>query len=168
MVAYQRIQQIGGVIQMPRGNKRRVPQSSPQKTTTSTCEDKRMQRCPGLLSNRPRGAPPGMNPDRMFLIAKGLGLVRRCADRWRQACAAPHPRRYLGRSQATSRDAVLRSSAVVNASSRFCCVFLGEPKSIATIVCVDPKEIDEKLMCSETQLPEPGPRSMHSKHGAVT
>jgi len=39
-----------------------------------------MQRCPGLLSNRPRGAPPGMNPDRMFLIAKRLGLVR--ADRW--------------------------------------------------------------------------------------
>src|SRR5437016_4510102 len=106
LVAHQRIQQIGGVIQMPRGNKRRVPQSSPQKTTTSTCEDERMQRCPGPLSNRPRGAPPGMNPDRMFLIAKRLGLVRRCADRWRQACAAPHPRRYLGRSQATSRDAV--------------------------------------------------------------
>ena len=45
------------------------------------------------LSNRPRGAPPGMNLDRMFLIAKGLGVVRRCVDRWRQACAAPHPRR---------------------------------------------------------------------------
>jgi hypothetical protein len=44
--------QIVGVIQMPRGNKRRVPQSSPQKTTTSTCEDKRMRRCPGPLSNR--------------------------------------------------------------------------------------------------------------------
>src|SRR5215510_8412369 len=124
LVACQRIQQIGGVIQMPRGNKRRVPQSSPQKTTS---EDKRMQRCPGPLSNRPRGAPPGMNLDRMFLIAKGLGLVRRCADRWRQACAAPYPRRYLGRSQATSRDAVLRSSAAVNASSRFWRVFLGEP-----------------------------------------
>src|SRR5262245_2790282 len=41
-----------GRIQMRRGNKRRVPQSSPQKTTTSTCEDKRMQRCPGSLSNR--------------------------------------------------------------------------------------------------------------------
>src|SRR5262245_42096805 len=52
LVACQRIQQIGGVIQMRRGNKRRVPQSSPQKTTTSTCEDKRMQRCPGSLSNR--------------------------------------------------------------------------------------------------------------------
>ena len=77
LVAYQRIQQIGGVIQIPRGNKRRVPQSSPQKTTTSTCEDKRTQRCPGPQSNRPRGAPSGMNPDRMFLIAKRLGLVRR-------------------------------------------------------------------------------------------
>jgi hypothetical protein len=121
LVAYERIQQIGGVIQMPRGNKRRVPQSSPQKPTTSTCEDKRMQRCPGPLSNRPRGAPPGMNPDRMW------GLVRRCADRWRRACAVPHPRRYRGRSQATSRDAVLRASAAVNASSRFCRVFLGEP-----------------------------------------
>ncbi len=34
-----------------------------------------MQRCPGPLSNRPRGAPPGMNPDRMFLIAKRLGQL---------------------------------------------------------------------------------------------
>ena len=143
---HQRIQQIGGVIQMPRGNKRRVPQSSPQKTTTSTCEDKRMQRCPGPLSNRPRGAPPGMNPDRMFLIAKRLGLVRRCADRWRQACAAPHPRRYLGRSQATSRDAVLRSSAVVN---RFCRVFW-ESQINRYNYLRGRKEIDEKLMCSET------------------
>jgi len=72
-----------------------------------------------------------MNLDRMFLIAKGLGLARRCADRWRQACAAPHPRRW--RSQATSRDAVLRSSAVVNAYDYL----------------RGPKEIDEKLMCSE-------------------
>src|SRR5262249_55769491 len=90
-----------------------------------------------------------MNPDRMFLIAKRLGLVRRCADRWRQACAAPHPRRYLGRSQATSRDAVLRASAVVNASSRFCRVFLGEPNQSLRYLR-GPKEIDEKLMCSET------------------
>lgn len=141
LVACQRIQQIGGVIQMPRGNKRRVPQSSPQKTTTSTCEDKRMQRCPGPLSNRPRGAPPGMNPDQMFLIAKDLGLVRRCADRWRQACAAPHPRRYLGRSQATSRDAVLRASAVVNASSRFCRVFLGEPNQPLRSFAWAPKKL---------------------------
>jgi hypothetical protein len=29
-----------------------------------------------------------MNPDRMFLIAKRLGLVRRCAGRWRPACAS--------------------------------------------------------------------------------
>src|SRR5262245_61867593 len=43
------------------------------------------------------------------------------------ACAVRHPRRYLGRSHATSRDAILRASAVVNASSRFCRVFLGEP-----------------------------------------
>ena len=40
-----------------------------------------------------QGGAPGMNPERMFLIAKGLGVVRRCVDRWRQACAAPHPRR---------------------------------------------------------------------------
>ena len=107
-----------------------------------------MQRCPGPLSNRSRGAPPGMNPDRMFLIAKRLGLVRRCADRWRQACAAPHPRRYLGQSQATSRDAILRESAVVNASSRFWRVFLGEPNQpLRLFAC--PKEFDEKLMCSE-------------------
>src|SRR5256885_6869828 len=92
---------------------------------------------------------PAMNPDRMFLIAKGLGLVRRCADRWRQACAAPHPRRYLGRSQATSRDAVLRSSAVVNASSRFWRVFW-ESQINRYNYLRGRKEIDEKLMCSET------------------
>jgi hypothetical protein len=134
---------------MPRGNKRRVPQSSPQKTTPSTCEDKRMQRCPGPLPNRPRGAPPGMNPDRMFLIAKRFGLVRRCADRWRQACAAPHPRRYLGRSQATSRDAVLRSPP-----SSTPALDIGASSWESQINRYDylrgPKQIDEKLMCSET------------------
>src|SRR5436853_7760040 len=74
LVAYQRIQQIGGVIQMPRGNKRRIPQSSPQKTTTSTCEDKRMQRCPARCLTDRGGAPPSMNPDRMFLIANAPEL----------------------------------------------------------------------------------------------
>jgi hypothetical protein len=85
-----------------------------------------------------------MNPDRMFLIAKRLGLVWRALTDGGKLAQLPHPRCYLG------RDAILRASAVVNASSRFCCVFLGEPKSIATIVCVDPKEMDEKLMRSET------------------
>ena len=141
LVACQRIQQIGGVIQMPRGNKRRVPQSSPQKTTPSTCEDKRMQRCPGPLSNRPRGAPPGMNPDRMFLIAKGLGLVRRCADRWRQACAAPHPRRYLGRSQ--DNLARRRFTSIRRRQRQFSILprVPGRAKSIATIICVAPKKL---------------------------
>src|SRR5215510_3513662 len=146
LVACQRIQQIGGVIQMPRGNKRRVPQSSPQKTTS---EDKRMQRCPGPLSNRPRGAPPGMNLDRMFLIAKGLGLVRRCADRWRQACAAPHPRRYLGRSQATLRTPFYEhppsSTPVLDFAA---CSWESQINRYDYLR--GPKEIDEKLMCSET------------------
>ena len=47
--------------------------------------------------------------------------------------------------------AVLRASAVVNASSRFCRVFLGEPnQSLRLDYLRGSKEIDEKLMCSET------------------
>jgi hypothetical protein len=70
-----------------------------------------MQRCLGPLSNRPRGAPPGMNPDRMFLIAKGLGLVRRWGP----------------------MEASVRSAPAA--------VFLGRAKSTATIICVAPKKL---------------------------
>src|SRR6266436_1987306 len=157
LVAYQRIQQIGGVIQMPRGNKRRVPQSSPQKTTTSTCEDKRMQRCPGPLSNRPRGAPPGMNPDRMFLIAKRLGQLAQLRIGVVTLGDLKQPRATPFYEHPPSSTPVLDFAACSWESQINRYDYLRGPRGI-----------DEKLMCSRPQLPEPCPRSMHPKHGAVT
>jgi hypothetical protein len=62
------------------------------------------------------------------------------------------------KSQPTSRDAVLRSSAV---SVKFSILARFD-------YLRGPKEIDEKLMRSETPTAGTLPRSMHPKHGALT
>jgi hypothetical protein len=98
-------------VQMPRENKRRVPQSSPQKTTTTTCEDKCMQRCPG---------------PRIRVVT--LGDLK-------QDCATPF---YESSTPVLDFGACSWESQI----NRY-------------DYLRGPKEIDEKLMCSETQLPEP-------------
>jgi hypothetical protein len=54
--------------------------------------------------------------------------------------AAPHPRRYLGRSQATARR---RFTSIRRRQHQFSILprIPGRAKSIATIICVAPKEL---------------------------
>ncbi len=98
-----------------------------------------MQRCPGPLSNRPRGAPPGMNPDRMFLIAKRLGQLAQLRIGVVTLGDLKQPRATPLYEHPPSSTPVLDFAA---------CSWESQINRYDYLR--GPKEIDEKLMCSET------------------